>query len=46
MQHPSEVRFCYVFGGMKGVYYELLKLNQTVTAQRYQQQLIDLNHVF
>jgi len=26
------------------VYYELLKPNQTVTAERYQQQLIDLNH--
>jgi len=31
---------------MKGVmYYEPLKSNQTVTAERYQQQLIDLNHV-
>jgi len=26
------------------VYYELLKPNQTVTIERYQQQLIDLNH--
>jgi len=27
---------------MKGVYYKLLKSNQTVTAEYYQQQLIDL----
>jgi len=39
-----EVRFCYfVWWDMKGViYYELLKPNQTITAECYQQ-LIDLN---
>jgi len=32
---------------MKGVvYYKLLKPNETIIAERYQQQLIDLNCVF
>jgi len=31
---------------MKGVmYYELLKPSQIITAERYQQQLINLNHI-
>jgi len=39
-----KVKFCCAFGGIgKASYYELLKSNQTITAEYYQQQLIDLN---
>ena len=34
---------CFVFGGQKGVVYELLKPGETVNTKCYQQQLIDLN---
>jgi len=38
-----EVKFRRAFGGIGKAYYELLKSNQIVIAEHYQQQLIDLN---
>ncbi len=42
--HGSKVMLC-IWWDQKGVvYYELLKPNETITSERYQHQLIDLNH--
>lgn len=42
--HEHKVLLC-IWWDMKGVvYYELLKPNQTVTAEHYQHQLIELSH--
>jgi len=41
--HGNKILLC-IWWDIKGVYYELLKSNLTVIAERYQQQLISLNN--
>jgi len=39
-QHPRKILLCFWWDMKSTVYYGLLKLNQTIIAERYQQQLI------
>jgi len=42
-QIASDGRRCCAFGGIRRIYYELLKSGETVNAHRYHQQLIKLH---